>query len=62
MNRRYSTIMTVAAVAVMAGALFGSSYSSTQISGQVSDVPKTNVNALEVIERMGGLQLVMPEA
>ena len=62
MNRRYSTIMTVAAVAVMAGALFGSSYSGTQISGQVSDVPKTNVNALEVIERMGGLQLVMPEA
>jgi len=62
MNRRYSTIIAVTAVAVMAGALFGSSYSSTQISGQVLDVPKTNVNALEVIDRMGGLQLVMPEA
>ena len=59
MNRRYSTIMTVAAVAVMAGALFGSNYSISQLSAAGVDA---NVDALDVVRSMGGLQMVMPEA
>ena len=57
MNKRYSTIMSVAAVAVMAGALFGSTLTAAPISVQGADTP---VSALEAVERMGGLQLVMP--
>jgi len=59
MNKRYSTIMSVAAVAVMAGALFGSTLTAAPISVQGADTP---VSALEAVERMGGLQLVMPQA
>jgi nitrite reductase (NO-forming) len=49
--------MSVAAVAVMAGALFGSTLTAAPISVQGADTP---VSALEAVERMGGLQLVMP--
>ena len=59
MNKRYSTIMSMAAVAVMAGALFGSTLTAAPISVQGADTP---VSALEAVERMGGLQLVMPQA
>ena len=59
MNKRYSTILSVAAVAVMAGALFGSTLTAAPISVQGADTP---VSALEAVERMGGLQLVMPGA
>ena len=59
MNRRYSTIMTVAAVAVMAGALFGSSFTAPQIGGSTMEVETT---PLSKVAAMGGLELVMPEA
>ena len=59
MNRRYSSILTVAAVAVMAGALFGSNYSNSQLSAAGVD---SEVSALDVVRSMGGLQMVMPEA
>ncbi|MDP6772300.1 MAG: multicopper oxidase domain-containing protein, partial [Anaerolineales bacterium] len=59
MNRRYSTIMTVTAVAVMAGALFGQSFTANSSDVYSSDY---KVDAYAAIDRMGGLQLVMPEA
>ena len=59
MNRRYSTIMTVTAVAVMAGALFGSSFTAPQIGGSTMEVETT---PLSKVAAMGGLELVMPEA
>ena len=62
MNKRVSMLFTVAAVAVMGATLFGSTYSQTQISGQSLDVTKLDVDVLDQIRHMGGLQLVMPEA
>ena len=59
MNRRISTIMTVAAIAVMGGALFGSSFTSPQVGGSVLDV---ETSPLAKVANMGGLELVMPEA
>ena len=59
MNRRISTIMTVAAIAVMGGALFGSSFTSPQIGGTALEV---NADPLAKVASMGGLELVMPEA
>ena len=56
MNRRYSTIMTVAAIAVMGGALFGSSFTSPQIGGTALEV---NADPLAKVASMGGLELVM---
>ncbi|MFB5629012.1 MAG: multicopper oxidase domain-containing protein, partial [Nitrosarchaeum sp.] len=55
-------LFTIAAVAVMGATLFGSTYTQTQISGQSLDASKMNVDVLEKIHQMGGLQLVMPEA
>ena len=59
MNRRYSTIMTVTAVAVMAGALFGQSFTANSTDVYSSDY---KVDAYAAIDRMGGLQLIMTEA
>ena len=55
-------LFTIAAVAVMGATLFGSTYTQTQISGQSLDMTKMDVNVLEQIHQMGGLQLVMPQA
>jgi nitrite reductase (NO-forming) len=55
-------LFTIAAVAVIGATLFGSTYTQTQISGQSLDVSKMDVNVIEQIHQMGGLQLVMPEA
>ena len=55
-------LFTIAAVAVIGATLFGSTYTQTQTSGQSLDVSKMNVNVIEQIHQMGGLQLVMPEA
>jgi nitrite reductase (NO-forming) len=55
-------LFTIAAVAVMGATLFGSTYTNTQISGQGLDVNKLDVDVLEQIHQMGGLQLVMPQA
>jgi len=62
MNRRYSMIFTIAAVAVMGATLFGSTYSQTQITGQSLDVSQLDVDVMDQIRQMGGLQLVMPQA
>jgi nitrite reductase (NO-forming) len=51
--------MTVTAVAVMAGALFGQSFTANSSDVYSSDY---KVDAYAAIDRMGGLQLVMPEA
>ncbi|MCV0392651.1 MAG: multicopper oxidase domain-containing protein [Nitrosopumilus sp.] len=55
-------LFTIAAVAVMGATLFGSTYTQTQIAGQSLDINKMDVDVIEKIHQMGGLQLVMPEA
>ncbi len=62
MNKRVSMLFTIAAVAVMGATLFGSSYTQTQIGGQSIDLNKMDVDVIEKIHQMGGLQLVMPQA
>ena len=62
MNKRVSMLFTIAAVAVMGATLFGSSYTQTQIGGQSIDMNKMDVDVIEKIHQMGGLQLVMPQA
>jgi len=55
-------LFTVAAVAVMGATLFGSTYSQTQISGQSYDMSSMDMDMMDKIRNMGGLQLVMPQA
>ena len=55
-------LFTIAAVAVMGATLFGSTYTQTQIAGQSLDINKMDVDVIEQIHQMGGLQLVMPQA
>jgi len=55
-------LFTIAAVAVMGATLFGSTYTQTQIAGQSLDASKLDIDVLEQIHQMGGLQLVMPQA
>jgi nitrite reductase (NO-forming) len=62
MNKRISMLFTIAAVAVMGATLFGSTYTQTQISGQSIDMTQMDVNVMDEIRNMGGLQLVMPQA
>lgn len=62
MNKRVSMLFTIAAVAVMGATLFGSTYTQTQIDGQSLDISKMDVDVMEKIHQMGGLQLVMPQA
>jgi len=62
MNKRISMLFTIAAVAVMGATLFGSTYTQTQISGQALDMSQMDVNVMDEIRNMGGLQLVMPQA
>jgi len=62
MNRRISTLFTIAAVAVMGAALFGSTYTQTQINGQSIDMSEMDIDVMDQIRQMGGLQLVMPKA
>jgi nitrite reductase (NO-forming) len=63
MNKRYSIIFTIAAVAVMGATLFGSTYTQTQIAGQSLSISKVDdVDMMQQIRDMGGLQLVMPQA
>ena len=60
MNKRMNFMFTIAAVAVMGGALFGSTFTA-QLSATAFDV-KSDVSALQKIRDMGGLELVMPAA
>ena len=62
MNKRVSMLFTIAAVAVMGATLFGSTYTQTQIAGQSLDASKMDIDVMEKIHQMGGLQLVMPQA
>jgi len=62
MNKRFSMLFTIAAVAVMGATLFGSTYTQTQIAGQSLDASKMDVDMMDQIRQMGGLQLVMPQA
>ena len=62
MNKRYSMLFTIAAVAVMGATLFGSTYTQTQIPGQSLDVSKMDIDVMDQIRAMGGLKLVMPQA
>jgi len=60
MNKRMNFMFTIAAVAVMGGALFGSTFTA-QLNATTFDV-KSDVDALQKIRDMGGLELVMPGA
>jgi len=62
MNKRITMLFTIAAVAVMGATLFGSTYTQTQISGQSLDMSKMDIDVMDQIRQMGGLQLVMPQA
>ena len=55
-------LFTIAAVAVMSATLFGSTYTQTQISGQSIDISQMDMDMMDKIRNMGGLQLVMPQA
>ena len=61
MNRRYS-ILSIAAVAVIAATLFGSTYSQSQMAGNAYSVSRSDTDLMQKIHAMGGLQLVMPSA
>ena len=62
MNKRFTMLFTIAAVAVMGATLFGSTYTQTQISGQSYDMSSMDMDMMDKIRNMGGLQLVMPQA
>ncbi|MBT8172951.1 MAG: copper oxidase, partial [Nitrosopumilus sp.] len=55
-------LFTIAAVAVMGATLFGSTYTQTQITGQSLDMDQMDIDVMDKIRNMGGLQLVMPQA
>ena len=55
-------LFTIAAVAVMGATLFGSTYTQTQIAGQSLDMDQMDIDVMDKIRNMGGLQLVMPNA
>ena len=58
MNKRMNFMFTIAAIAVMGGALFGSSFTS-QMTGSAFS---SDADALQKIHDMSGLELVMPSA
>jgi nitrite reductase (NO-forming) len=60
MNKRYS-IMSIAAVVAVAGLLFASTYSQTQMTATKLNTPSQESD-LQQIRDMGGIQLQMPSA
>ena len=62
MNKRYNMLFTIAAIAVVSAALFGSTYTQTQIGSSTMSTPTTEADLMQAIHDMGGLQLVMPKA
>ena len=60
MNRRYS-MMSIAAVVAVAGLLFASTYSQTQMSATKLSIPSQDSD-LQKIKEMGGVQIQMPSA
>ncbi len=61
MNKRYSMLFSVTAVAVLAATLFGSTYTQSQIVGSTL-AASSNDSMTQKIRDMGGLKLVMPQA
>jgi nitrite reductase (NO-forming) len=61
MNKRYSMLFSVTAVAVLAATLFGSTYTQSQIVGSTL-AASSNDSMTQKIHDMGGLKLVMPQA
>lgn len=61
-TKQLRMLLPVVAVAAVGMTLLGSSYTQTQISAQSINVESFDVDALEAIQNMGGLQLRMPDA
>jgi len=61
MDKRYS-ILSIAAVAVIAATLFGSTYTQSQMTGSSLSISTTDKDLMQKIHDMGGLSLVMPKA
>ncbi len=61
MNRRNS-ILTIAAVVAVAGILFASTYSQSQMTATKYGVSTVSDNLIQQISDMGGIQLQMPSA
>ena len=55
-------LFTITAIAVVGASLFGSTYTQTQIAGQSLDINKMDVDVMDKVRAMGGLNLVMPNA
>jgi len=62
MNKHYRMIFSIAAVAVIAGTLFGSTFSQTQETTTTLSLPQTEDDLVQKIRDMGGLKFVMPQA
>ncbi|MDE1770029.1 MAG: multicopper oxidase domain-containing protein [Thaumarchaeota archaeon] len=60
MNRRYS-MMSIVAVVAVAGLLFASTYSQTQMSATKLSIPSQDSD-LQKVNEMGGIQLQVPSA
>ena len=61
MNKRYS-MLSIAAVVAVAGILFASTYSQTQMTATRLSVPSQDSDLNQQIRDMGGLQVQMPTA
>ncbi|HYL67264.1 MAG TPA: multicopper oxidase domain-containing protein [Nitrosopumilaceae archaeon] len=61
MNRRYS-ILSIAAVVAVAGILFASTYSQSQMTATKYGVSTVQDNLIQKIGDMGGIQLQLPSA
>ncbi len=60
MNKRYSMLFSVTAVAVLAATLFGSTYTNSQVVG--STLAASTHDNMSQTNDIGGLKLVMPQA
>src|SRR5437870_3579489 len=61
MNRRYS-MLSIAAVVAVAGILFASTYSQTQMTASRMSLVTQDTDLIQKVREMGGLQLQMPSA
>src|SRR5713226_9720256 len=61
MNRRYS-MLSIAAVVAVAGILFASTYSQTQMTATKLNLATPKDDLIQQVNDMGGLQLQMPSA
>ena len=62
MTKRYGAFFSIITVAIIGAALFGSTYTQTQITGQSIDTTKLDAEIIQQIHQMGGLELIMPNA